>query len=66
MGQDSYLLIGLGLAALFAVWLVYSLVKKILGLALLAALVVAGFVLWNNPAMLQSVLQTVSGFMASR
>jgi uncharacterized membrane protein YraQ (UPF0718 family) len=66
MGQVSYLLIGLGLAALFAVWLVYSLVKKILGLALLAALVVAGFVLWNNPAMLQSLLQTVSGFMASR
>jgi hypothetical protein len=38
------------------VWLVFSVLKKVIGLAVLAAVVVAGFVLWQNPAMLQSVL----------
>lgn len=54
---DNYTLIGLGLAALLVIWLVFSVVKRIFGLLLLAALAVAGFVLWNNPALLGTVLE---------
>lgn len=54
---DNYTLIGLGLAALLAIWLVFSVVKRIFGLLLLAGLAVAGYVLWNNPALLGTVLE---------
>ena len=37
------------------VWLVFSVLKKVIGLFVLAAVVVAAFVLWQNPAMLQSL-----------
>ncbi|WP_193334366.1 hypothetical protein [Devosia beringensis] len=64
MPADNITLIGLGLAGLFIVWLVFSLVKKVFGLVLLAALVIGAYVLWNNPAMLQSLLNTVTGFFS--
>ena len=38
------------------VWLVFSVLKKAIGLFVLAAVVVAGFVFWQNPVMLQSVI----------
>ena len=56
-GRQTDTLIGLGLAALLVIWLVFSVVKRIFGLLLLAALAVAGFVLWNNPALLGTVLE---------
>jgi len=61
MPTDTLTLIGLGLAGLFIVWLVFSLVKKVFGLVLLAALVIGAYLLWTNPALQQSLLTTVSG-----
>jgi hypothetical protein len=66
MPSDSYMLIGLGCAALLAVWLVFSLVKKIFGLALLAALALGLFVLWNNPAMLHQLIAFASGVVGAQ
>ena len=60
------MLIGLGCAALLAVWLVFSLVKKIVGLALLAALALGLFMLWNNPAMLNQLIAFASGLLGTR
>lgn len=37
-------------------WLVFSVLKKVIGLLFLAALVVAGFTLWQNPALRDSLL----------
>ena len=34
-------------------WLVFSVLKKVIGLLLLAAIAAAGFVLWQNPALLR-------------
>tara|TARA_R110002020_G_scaffold14227_20_gene50538 strand:+ start:2701 stop:2895 length:195 start_codon:yes stop_codon:yes gene_type:complete len=62
MQSDNLTLIGLGLAGLFIVWLVFSLVKKVFGLVLLAALAIGAYLLWNNPAMLQGLLDTLAGF----
>jgi hypothetical protein len=38
-------------------WLVFSVLKKVFGLVLLAAIVCAGFLLWRNPELLQSVMR---------
>ena len=66
MPTDNLTLIALGLGGLLIVWLVFSLIKKVFGLVLLAALVIGAVVLWNNPAMLEGLLQTVSGFFGAR
>jgi hypothetical protein len=50
----------MGGAGLMAAWLVFSLVKKLLGLVLLGGVLVAGLVLWTNPAAQQAALDWVS------
>jgi hypothetical protein len=40
-------------------WLVFSVLKKVIGLFVLAAIAVAAFVLWQNPALLRSLLAFV-------
>lgn len=37
------------MAAVVVLWLVFSVLKRIFGLMLLAALVAGGFLLWQNP-----------------
>lgn len=66
MSQDTYTLIGLGLAGLLAVWLVFSLVKKMLGILLLIALAVGGYVVWTNPDLQHQLIQGVTRFWSSR
>ena len=56
---ESYVLMGLGVAAIVVVWLVFSVLKKVVGLIFLAAVVAGGFVLWSNPALLRSLIATV-------
>lgn len=43
-------------------WLVFSVLKKVFGLVLLAALVVGGFLLWRNPELLHWAM----GYLPSR
>ena len=62
MPTDDMTLIGLGLAGLFIVWLAFSLLKKVVGLAVLAALIIGGFVLWSNPEMCRAMLDTIGAF----
>jgi hypothetical protein len=38
--------------------------KKVIGLLFLAAIVVAGFVLWQNPAMLQALIAWIQAFFS--
>ena len=57
-------LMGLGVAALVIVWLVFSVLKKVIGLLFLAAVVIGAFVLWQNPAMLQALLAWVQNFFS--
>jgi hypothetical protein len=38
--------------------------KKVIGLLVLAAVVVAGFVLWQNPEMLDALMTWLQGFIA--
>ena len=59
MTSDTYIVIGLGLAALLVVWLVFSVFKKVLGLLFLAAVAGGGYILWSNPSLLNSVINTI-------
>lgn len=54
---------GLGVAAIVVIWLVFSVLKKVIGLLFLAGVAVAGFVLWQNPDMQRSVINWVQGFL---
>lgn len=66
MTQETYTLIGLGLAGVLGVWLVFSLVRKMLGILLLLALAAGGYVLWTNPDLQQQVMQGITRFWSSR
>lgn len=59
MTGDTYTMIGLGLGILLVVWLVFSVLKKVIGLLFLAVLAVGGYMLWNNPPLLNSILDYV-------
>lgn len=63
---DNYLLIGLGFAALLIAWMVFSLIKKVFGLVLVGAIILAGLVLWTNPALLKNLADTFFAFVGGR
>ena len=44
-------------------WLVFSVLKKVIGLLVLAAIAVAAFVLWQNPALLRGLLAWIQNVM---
>ena len=52
-------MIGLGFGALLAVWLVFSVLKKVVGLIFLLALAAGAYVLWTNPSLLHSLMATI-------
>lgn len=56
MQADSVTLIGLAVAAIVVLWLVFSVLKKVIGFALVAAIVAAGALLWFNPGIAQQLL----------
>lgn len=49
-------MIGLGVAAVVVVWLVFSVFRKVLGLAFLAALAFGAWLLWSDPEMLRGLM----------
>ena len=61
MPTDSATLIGLGVAAIVILWLVFSVLKKVIGFIFLAAFAAAAFFLWTNPVLLQRLLAMLPG-----
>ncbi|ODT79329.1 MAG: hypothetical protein ABS76_21015 [Pelagibacterium sp. SCN 64-44] len=51
MQADSPTLIGLAVAAIIVIWLVFSVLKKLFGLALIAAIVAVIALFWFNPGL---------------
>ena len=56
MPSDPTMLIGLGVGAIVVLWLVFSVLKKLIGFVFLGAIVLAGFLLWTNPGLQQAVM----------
>jgi hypothetical protein len=61
MPNDPMMLIGLGVAAIVVLWLVFSVLKKVFGIILLAALFLAGYILWTNPGLFDRLLAMLPG-----
>lgn len=62
--MDTYGMIGLGFGVLLLVWLVFSIIRKMIGLALLASLAFGAWFVWTNPglrAQLQAILPFLPG-----
>lgn len=56
---DPLTLMGLGIGAVVIIWLVFSVVKKMVGIAIVLALVAGGWFLWTNPQHLQPIVAYV-------
>lgn len=59
MSPDSLTLIGLAVAAVVVLWLVFSVLKKVIGLVVLAAIAGVAFILWTNPDLLDQFLAII-------
>jgi hypothetical protein len=59
MPTDTITLAGLAIAAIVAVWLVFSILRKMFGIVLLIALAVGAYVLWTNPDLLAALLDNL-------
>jgi hypothetical protein len=57
MPLDNTSLIMLGVGAAILLWLVFSLMKKLFGLALVAALAFGAYVVWTNPDLLRNAIK---------
>lgn len=55
MPNDPTTLIGLGVAAIVVVWLVFSVLKKVIGFVVLIALAGGAYLLWTNPGLVDSL-----------
>ena len=51
----------MGVAAIVVVWLAFSILKKVIGFAVLIAFLIAGYMLWTNPVLLRQVLAFLPG-----
>jgi hypothetical protein len=62
MPTDPMTLLGLGVGAVVVVWLVFSVVKKMVGIALVLTLVAVGWFLWTNPQHLAPIIAYIRQF----
>lgn len=56
---ENYSPIIIGLIAVVALWFAFTVVRKLFGLALLAAVAIGAWMLWNDSEMLYSAADTV-------
>ena len=63
ISSDTITLIGLGVAAVVIIWLVFSVLKKVIGLLFLGAVAFGAYMLWKDPVLLNQVLDWVQGFI---
>jgi hypothetical protein len=59
MPTDTSTLLALGVGAAILVWLVFSLIKRLFGVAILAALAFGAYMVWTNPDLRDQALGLV-------
>ena len=65
MPDDLYSLIITGVIAVVVLWLVFFVVRKLIGVALLVVLAIGVWMVWNDPALLQQWADAVMDFFNS-
>ena len=66
MTADTYTLLGLGVGAVILLWLVFSVLKKVVGFLFLIAIAASAWMLWSNPEMLHGLTTAVQTWTGSR
>ncbi|NTF30762.1 hypothetical protein [Rhizobium skierniewicense] len=56
--EDVGSMLVMAVFAVIAIWLVTFVVRKLIGVALLAAVVIGGLIVWQNPAVLGTAQDT--------
>jgi len=59
MPTDTGTLIGLGVAAIVVLWLVFAMMRKLFGIALIIALAAGAWYLWSNPEAQRTALNMI-------
>lgn len=62
MSEDLYSMLAMGVVALVVIWLVMFVVRKLIGIALVAGLVIGGFMIWQDPSLLRSAQDMALGY----
>ncbi|MCF6368509.1 hypothetical protein [Rhizobium halophilum] len=62
MPDDLYSLIITGVIAVVVLWLVVFVVRKLIGIALLTALAIGVWMVWNDPDLLNWTADSMLGF----
>ena len=65
MPDDLYSLIITGVIAVVVLWLVFFVVRKLIGVALLVVLAIGVWMVWNDPVLLQQWADAVIDFFNS-
>ncbi|TCL87976.1 hypothetical protein C8J38_1265 [Rhizobium sp. PP-WC-2G-219] len=52
-----------GVGALIAIFIVMFVVRKIVGMVVITALIIGGWMVWNDPTLIQSVQDTVTSYI---
>ncbi|MBO9590370.1 hypothetical protein [Devosia sp.] len=56
---DPLTLMGLGIGAVVVIWLIFSVVKKMVGIAIVLALAAGAWFLWTNPQYLAPIMAQI-------
>jgi len=59
---DPMTLMSFGIGAVIVVWLIFSILKKMVGIAIVLALAAGGWFLWTNPQHLGPIIAWVRQF----
>ncbi len=66
MPNDAQTMIGLAVGAIIVIWLVFSVLKKLFGLALIAGIVALIAFVWFNPEMAGQLWSQAQAFLGAR
>lgn len=64
MSDNLYSLMGTGVVAAVVLWLVVFVVRKLIGVALLTAVAIGGWMVWNDPVLLQDWAYEMKDFFS--
>jgi nicotinamide riboside transporter PnuC len=60
--EDFYSIWVMAIVVVIAIWLVMFVVRKLIGVALVSALIIGGLMVWQNPAVLRSAQDTAAHY----
>ncbi len=63
MPEDVYSLLLMGAVAFVVIWLAAFIIRRLIGFAILAALVIGGAMVWQNPGLLAAAPHIIGNYV---